>query len=113
MRLTILSYLKHYKKDTHEGALISQKLEVHKHFLLGLRFLVSQNQYYTDILMEELRPKDIVTLYVLLFRVNRVLVFFERLYNSPFSVNLCWRLDSHPGQLPNSNIYPGYCITYL
>lgn len=47
--------------------------------------------------MEDLRPKDIVTLYVLLFRVNRVLVFFERLYNSPFSVNLCWRLDSHPG----------------
>ena len=54
-------YLKHYNKDTHEGALISQKLEVHKYLLPGINFKKLKPLLYF-LEMEKLRCKEIVNL---------------------------------------------------
>lgn len=70
-RINPFQILKHYSKDTHEGALVSKKLQVRKQLLLEIRRLRSQNQYstFTD---GKLRPKAIVTLYALFFIVNKL-----------------------------------------
>ena len=92
-------YLKHYNKDTHEGALISQKLEVHKYLLPGINFKKLKPLLYF-LEMEKLRCKEIVSLHALFFRVNTLSIknFKKIVQQSLVGEFMLEDFDSHSGK---------------